>query len=131
MSNEERARIARENGAKSRGPKTAAGKEKSKRNAIKHGERAEALKLLVPPHSACLLHEERLVFYDLFDRNLAKYRATDDHEKELVREMTSLQWSNGRNRVALNARSTCGCFVYHSSGGNCGGSARTACVYVL
>ena len=103
MSNEERARIARENGAKSKGPTSAAGKEKSKRNAIKHGERAEALKLLVPPHSACLLHEERLVFYDLFDRNLAKYRATDDHEKELVREMTSLQWSNGRNRVALNA----------------------------
>jgi hypothetical protein len=103
MSNEERARIARENGAKSRGPKTPAGKEKSKRNAIKHGERAEALKLLVPPHSACLLHEERLAFYDLFDRNLAKYRATDDHEKELVREITSLQWSNGRNRLALNA----------------------------
>jgi hypothetical protein len=103
MSNEERARIARENGAKSKGPKTAAGKEKSKRNAIKHGERAESLKLLVPPHSACLLHEDRLVFYDLFDRNLAKFRATDDHEKELVREITSLQWSNGRNRLALNA----------------------------
>ena len=103
MTPEERARIARENGAKSRGPKTAAGKEKSKRNAIKHGERAEALKLLVPPHSACLFYEERLVFYDLLDRNLAKYRATDDHEKELVREITCLQWTNGRNRLMLNA----------------------------
>jgi hypothetical protein len=93
----------RSNGAKSKGPKTAAGKEKSKRNAIKHGERADALKFLVPPHSACLLHEERLAFYNLFDRNIAKYRATDDHEKEIVHEITSLQWASGRSRVAFNA----------------------------
>ena len=102
MTPEERAEIARQNGAKSKGPTTAAGKEQSKRNAIKHGERAEALKLLVPPHSACLLHEERREFYRLYDQNIAKYKATDEHEKEIVREITDLQWSNGRSRLALN-----------------------------
>ena len=102
MTPEERAEIARKNGAKSKGPTTAAGKEQSKRNAIKHGERAEALKLLVPPHSACLLHEQRREFYKLFDRNIAKYQASDEHEKEIVREITDLQWSNGRARLALH-----------------------------
>lgn len=102
MTPEERAEIARKNGAKSKGPSSSAGKEQSKRNAIKHGERAEALKLLVPPHSACLLHEERREFYKLFDRNIAKYQATDEHEKEIVREITDLQWSNSRARLALH-----------------------------
>jgi len=103
LSTEDRARVARENGSKSRGPKTEAGKEKSRRNAIKHGDRADALKLLVPPHSACLMHDERLAYYELFDRNIAKYRAGDEAEKEIVREITALQWANGRNRLVLNA----------------------------
>ena len=47
-----KAEIARENGAKSKGPTTEEGKEKCARNAITHGERAQALKLIVPPHSA-------------------------------------------------------------------------------
>ena len=100
---EQRAQIARDNGAKSKGPTTAAGKEQSKRNAITHGERAAALKLLVPPHSALLLYEDRREFYKLFDTNIAKYRPADDHENAVVREITDLQWSNARARLALHA----------------------------
>ncbi len=100
---EERARISRENGAKSKGPKTEEGKAQSRRNAITHGQRAEALKLFVPPHSAVLLHEDRRVFYDLLDTNVAKYQPGDDPELAVVREITDLQWSNLRVRTALHA----------------------------
>lgn len=99
---EERAETARKNGAKSKGPKSAAGKEQSKRNAIKHGERATALKLLVPPHSALLVYEDRREFYKLFDTNIAKYQPMDDHENAVVREITDLQWSNLRARLAIH-----------------------------
>ena len=100
---EERARIARENGAKSRGPRTQAGKEQSKRNAIKRGERAGALKALVPPHSAVLVHEERREFYKMYDINVAKYSPADEHELAIVREITDLQWSNFRVRTTIHA----------------------------
>jgi hypothetical protein len=103
VTNEERAEIARRNGAKSKGPTTAAGKEQSKRNAIRHGDYSRVLKLLVPPHSACLLHEDRREFYRLFDTNIAKYQPADEHEKEIVREITDLQWTNVRGRLALHA----------------------------
>ena len=43
MSNEERARIARENGAKSHGPTTDAGKAKVSANAVKTGEHIDKL----------------------------------------------------------------------------------------
>jgi len=96
---EEKAEIARRNGAKSKGPITEAGKERSRRNAIVHGQRAGVCKDVVPPHSALLAHEDRQAFYDLFDRNLSKYRAHDGSERAVVREITDLQWANSRARV--------------------------------
>src|SRR3954447_10486913 len=43
LSPEERAEVSRRNGAKSRGPKTVAGRPTSSRNSTKHGMRAKAL----------------------------------------------------------------------------------------
>lgn len=104
---EELAEIARQNGAKSKGPKSAAGKNQSKRNAIVHGERATALKLLVPPHSAILLYEDRREFYSLFNTNIAKYQPLDDRENAVVSEITDLQWSSVRARPAIHTILNC------------------------
>ena len=106
-SKEELAEIARQNGAKSKGPKTATGKEQSKRNAITHGDRATALKPLVPPHSAVLAFEDRREFYNLYDTNIAKYLPLDEHEKAVVREITDLQWSSGRARLGNHSMLNC------------------------
>ena len=98
-----KAEIARQNGAKSKGPISIAGKEHSKRNAITHGERATALKLIVPPHSACLANEDRQAFYKLFDSLTAKYRPADDAEMSLVREIADFQWKITRNKQMESA----------------------------
>ena len=97
ISAEEKARIARENGAKSKGPVTPEGKEKCARNAISHGRRAQALKLIIPPHSACLANEDRQSFYKLFDSLTAKFRPEDATELALVREIADLHWKVSRN----------------------------------
>ena len=62
MTKDERAKIARENGAKSKGPVSKAGKEKSARNALKTGERAEKYAHFVPPHESTLCNEDRKLY---------------------------------------------------------------------
>jgi hypothetical protein len=98
ISKERKAEIARENGARSKGPVSPGGKEKCARNAITHGERAQALKLIVPPHSACLANEDRQAFYNLYDNLTAKYRPSDETEQALVREIVDFQWKSTRNK---------------------------------
>ena len=103
ISKERKAQIARENGAKSHGPTTATGKETCARNAITHGERAQALKLIVPPHSACLANEDRQAFYKMFDNLRAKFRPADETEQALVREIADFQWKSMRNKQTESA----------------------------
>ena len=67
MTREERARIARENGAKSHGPKTDAGKQKSARNALKDGARADKFAHFVPPHEVVVCNEDRNLYMQLVD----------------------------------------------------------------
>ncbi len=94
---------SRINGAKSHGPVTDAGKAQSARNAIKHGDFAQALKFLVPPHSSLLIHEERREFYKLFDANTEKWKPRDETELGIVREITDLEWSSMRARIVIHA----------------------------
>jgi len=103
ISKDRKAEIARENGAKSKGPLTPETKEKCARNAISHGERAQALKLIVPPHSACLANEDRQAFYKLYDNLIAKYRPADETEQALVREIVDFQWKSIRNKQMESA----------------------------
>ena len=89
---EERAKIARENGAKSKGPKTEEGKEKSARNGIKTGDFAKDLSHFVPPDSAILCNEDRQAFYQLMDELLESYQPVNPEAIQLVRQMAITRW---------------------------------------
>ena len=98
-----KAEIARRNGARSKGPITAAGKARSCRNALIHGRRAAKLAEFTPPNSATLTNEDRQKFFTLFDQNLSKFRPADPAEKALVRDLTNRQWDNLRLEFARQA----------------------------
>lgn len=89
---EQRAEIARENGAKSKGPVTAEGKLRSSRNALTHGERADRLALFAPPHYACACNEDRQAFFTLMDTLLAEYQPVNQVARSIVREIAVAMW---------------------------------------
>lgn len=101
MTKEERAQIARENGAKSRGPATDAGKAKSSRNAIKSGEHATKLDLFVPPHSAVLCNEERQRYATLVEELLAIYRPVNNVALAVVKSIAIANWEIARLRACV------------------------------
>lgn len=103
ISKERKAEIARRNGAKSKGPVTRRGKEKSSRNAIKHGLHATALQLFVPPHSAVLAIEDRQKFYRLMDAAIAQFKPEGDCELAVVRQIVEFQWKIDRNHMLESA----------------------------
>ena len=92
MTKEERAKIARENGAKSKGPVTSPGKEKSARNAIDHGRRAEKLKHFAPPHYVALCNEDRREYYQLLDQLVAVYQPVNLVAAGIVRDIAVARW---------------------------------------
>ena len=81
---EQKAEIARTNGAKSRGPKTAEGRRISSLNAIRHGLRSG--------HLFVLQNEVQ----DAWERLLAvcteAFTPETDYEKELVEEIAAARW---------------------------------------
>jgi hypothetical protein len=98
---EQRAAISRANGAKSRGPKTDAGKQRSARNAIKTGEHAGPLAYLVPPHAAVLYNEDRQAYYRLFDEMLHIYQPRNQEAANLVKQITIARWEIERLNLVL------------------------------
>jgi hypothetical protein len=98
---EQRAAISRANGAKSRGPKTDAGKQRSARNAIKSGEFAESFAHIVPPHSAVLINEDRQAYYRLFDEMLYIYQPRNQEAANLVKQITIARWQIERLNLVL------------------------------
>jgi hypothetical protein len=92
MTKEQRAQQSRENGAKSKGPKTDAGKAKVARNAITHGDRADKLKNFVPPHSAVLCNEERQQFYQLMEELTNVYQPINSVALGIVRDIAVARW---------------------------------------
>src|SRR5216683_2048537 len=75
---------ARANGAKSHGPITEEGKQKSSRNALKHG--------LTVRHSMLLACEDEDQFQQVVDDYLSTYQPTNPVERDLVEEMISAKW---------------------------------------
>ena len=101
MTKEEKAQIARENGAKSKGPTTAAGKAKVARNGIKTGEYAETLSNFVPPDCAILCNEERQAFFELMDALLETYQPANEEARLLVRQMAIARWQIERLNTCI------------------------------
>jgi len=101
MSKEERAKIARENGAKSQGPKTEEGKEKSARNGIKTGEFAKKLAAFVPPDSAVLCNEQRQVYFNLMDQLMQIYSPINQESANLVRQIAIARWQIERLHTSI------------------------------
>ena len=102
MTNEDRARIARENGAKSKGPVTPEGKAQSRMNSIKTGEHAETLAQFVPPNSGVLCHEDRKKFFALIGELTQIYRPVNQEAAFLVRQIAIARWQIERTQTDLN-----------------------------
>ncbi|MBI2685568.1 MAG: hypothetical protein HYX27_04570 [Acidobacteria bacterium] len=101
MTNEERAQIARENGAKSKGPVTPEGKAKSSRNAIKSGDYATNLALFVPPHSAVLCNEDRQAYASLIDDLIDTYEPVNSLALSIVQGIAIARWEIIRLRTCI------------------------------
>ena len=100
-SRKDRARIARENGAKSHGPTSIEGKAASSRNAIKTGEHATKLELFVPPHSAVLCNEERQKYARLVEGLLAIYQPVNEAARSIVKGIAVARWEVSRLHACI------------------------------
>ncbi len=87
MSSQQKIDSARANGAKSRGPKTAAGRKKSAMNAVTHGLYAQGVVLPNEPHEQ---HREMLPAY------LQHFQPQGPAEFDLVEEMVAAKWRQRR-----------------------------------
>ena len=84
MPTERQSESARINGAKSHGPKSPEGKEKSSRNSLRHGCTAS--------HTLLLACEDRGDFDRMFEKYNDMYKPTTLEEQDLVAEMASARW---------------------------------------
>ena len=84
MPTERQSESARINGAKSRGPITPEGKEKSSANALKHG--------LTSRHSMLLACENEAEFKQVEEDYMSTYQPTNPVERDLVEEMIGAKW---------------------------------------
>ena len=101
MTKERKAQIARENGAKSKGPITEEGKAKSSQNARKEPTREEMLAKFFPPHSAILCHEEKEQYAALVDELIAIYRPCNQIALAIVRDIAGARWQIDRLQRCL------------------------------
>jgi hypothetical protein len=90
-----RSEQSRINGAKSRGPKTPAGKSRSSINAFKHGRFAN--------NAVVLTNEDTGAFEELVAAYIRRIRPTDPVEMRLTRELASIDWRLARI-LALDTR---------------------------
>ena len=93
---EERARIARENGAKSRGPKTPEGWARCQSAAQKAAQNRQALTF----ECTLLPTESRQVRDAIATRELAYWQPSTDTELQMVHEIIDINWRIRRIRYA-------------------------------
>src|SRR5437763_16414793 len=83
MSSLRRILASRANGARSQGPVTGEGKQRSSRNALRHGMLAAIV---------VMEDESAETFEDLLARHVERLQPADDVELGLVEEMVTAQW---------------------------------------
>jgi len=90
MSSQTKIDSARANGAKSHGPKTEEGRQKSSRNALKHG---------LYSSSVVLNTEPRKQYNEMLDAYLLELQPQGPVELDLVEEMVAAKWRQRRLRA--------------------------------
>ena len=101
MSRKDRAKIARENGAKSQGPITEEGKATSSQNANKSADHAQKLALFLPPHHAVLCNEDRDAYNVLLKELIEIYQPLNQLAAGIVREIATARWQVERLNYCL------------------------------
>lgn len=92
LTEEQRAAKNRANAQKSTGPKTPEGRNRSRKNALKHGQRAQLLKNLLPPHSAVLCHQDRQLYFRLHEKLISTYQPHTATEALVVKKIVDAEW---------------------------------------
>jgi hypothetical protein len=101
---EHRAKTARENGAKSKGPVTHAGKAKVSANAIRTGEHIDKLSQFIPPHQAVLCNEDRPKYYQMLKQLIEIYHPANQLALTVVRDIAIAQWQIERLHACLTVQ---------------------------
>jgi hypothetical protein len=91
-----RAQIARQNGAKSKGPVTVEGKYRSSRNAIATGEHGELHKEDLPPFFFLLSTDDRSAYLRAFQAPMRHLKPQSGFEQGLVRRMAITLFQHDR-----------------------------------
>ena len=104
MSRKDRAKIARENGAKSQGPVTEEGKATSSQNANKAEDHAQKIALFLPPHHAVLCNEDRDAYNHLLKELIEIYQPLNQLAAGIVREIATARWQVERLNYCLTSQ---------------------------
>jgi hypothetical protein len=100
------AEISRQNGSKSRGPKTGHGKNRSRQNAYKHGLSAETLLLQISTE------EEKAVFQSLRERFEQEFPVRTIEEQVMLENVVLAVWQR-RRCLQFEARELRQEFIFH------------------
>jgi len=91
---EKKRETARRNGAKSRGPVTAAGKQSSKQNSLRHGRHVD--RSLMPPNYVLLTVEVQEGFAQELKDNTRQLQVATETQAKVVRQLTAELWMYNR-----------------------------------
>jgi hypothetical protein len=98
---EKKRETARRNGAKSRGPVTAAGKQSSRLNPLRHGRYVD--RSLMPPTYVILSVEVQEGFAQELKNNTRQFQVATETQAQIVRQLTSELWMYNRLGLMLCA----------------------------
>ncbi len=91
---EKKRETARKNGAKSRGPVTAAGKQAAKQNSMRHGRYVD--RSLMPPNYVLLSVEVQEGFAMELKDNTRQFQVATETQAKIVRQLTAELWMYNR-----------------------------------